>query len=100
MGEPEVREKIRSLTPLPGKKLPVVTFIGVNPSTGKALLMVSREVTATFGDAKCISGTGSCELLELEKGFPETFEYGPNHVRYKFKIISTALVGIKNPGSG
>ena len=96
MGKPEVRENVKSLTPLPGEKTPVVTFMGVNPTTGKALLMVSREVTATFGDAKCVTGTGSCELLEVEKGFPETFEYGPNHVRYKFKVIAVDLVRIGN----
>jgi hypothetical protein len=94
MGQPEVRDSVKSLTPLPGAKAPVVTFMGVNPSSGKALLMVSKEVTAVFGDAKCISGTGSCELLEVEKGFPEAFEYGPNHVRYKFKVISIDLVRI------
>jgi len=43
--------------------------------------------SALYGDGKCISGTGSCELVEIEKGFPETFEYGPGHVRYKFKVI-------------
>jgi hypothetical protein len=94
MGEPEVRENVKSLTPLPGQKSPVVTFMGVNPSTGKALLMVAKEVTATFGDAKCISGTGTCELLEVEKGFPEIFEYGPNNVRFKFKVIAIDLVRV------
>jgi hypothetical protein len=94
MGEPEVRENVKSLTPLPGEKTPVVTFMGVNPTTGKALVMVSKEVTATFGDAKCISGVTICELLEVEKGFPESFEYGPNHVRYKFKVIDIELVRI------
>jgi len=79
---------------LPGAKLPVITFVGVNPSTGKAVLMASKEVTASFGDGKCISGTTSCELLEVEKGFPETFEYGPNHVRYKFKLINIDLVRV------
>jgi hypothetical protein len=94
MGEPELRENVKALTPLPGEKTPVVTFMGVNPTTGKVLLMVSREVTATFGDAKCVTGTTSCELLEVEKGFPETFEYGPNHVRYKFKLIKIDLVQV------
>ncbi|MDX6603841.1 MAG: hypothetical protein QOF23_350 [Solirubrobacterales bacterium] len=97
MGDPEVREHVRSLTPLPGVKLPVITFVGVNPSTGKAVLMASKEVTASFGDGKCISGTSSCELLEVEKGFPETFEYGPNHVRYKFKLIAIDLVPAPTP---
>jgi hypothetical protein len=74
-----------------------VTFIGVNPSTSLAVFQVSREVIALFGDGKCISGTSSCELVEVEKGFPETFEYGPGHVRYKFKIIKIELVRIAKP---
>jgi hypothetical protein len=100
LGKPEAREGVRSLTPLPGEKKPVATFIGVNPSTGRALFVVSKEVTAMFGDAKCVSGTNSCELLELDKGFPQTFEYGPSHERWKFKVISTELVPAKKPAKG
>jgi hypothetical protein len=94
MGEPEVREHVKALTALPGAKKPVVTFMGINPTTGKALLMVSKEVIGVFGDAKCLTGTGSCELLEVEKGFPEIFEYGPNNVRYQFKVIAIDLVRV------
>jgi hypothetical protein len=97
MGEPTLHQSVKPLTPLPGEKTPVVTSLGVNPSTGNVLLMVSKEVTALFGDAKCVSGTSSCELVEVEKGFPETFEYGPGHVRYKFKIINIDLVRIAKP---
>jgi hypothetical protein len=92
MGEPTVREGVRPLTPLPGEKTPVVTYLGANFETGKALLMVSKEVTATFGEAQCVSGAASCELLEVEKGFPEIFEYGPNHVRYKVNVLSFKVV--------
>jgi hypothetical protein len=92
MGEPTTREGVRPLTPLPGEKAPVVTYLGANLQTGKALLMVSKDVTAVFGEAKCVSGTDSCELLEVEKGFPQIFEYGPNQVRYKFNIIKFEVV--------
>lgn len=87
MGPPATREGVRPLTSLPGEKAPVVTYLGANLETGKALLMVSKDVTATFGEAECVSGTDSCELLEVEKGFPEIFEYGANHVRYKINIL-------------
>lgn len=92
MGEPTIREGVRPLTPLPGEKAPVVTYLGANFETGKALLMVSKEVTATFGEGQCVSGTASCELLEVEKGFPEIFEYGPNHVRYKLNVLDFKVV--------
>jgi hypothetical protein len=91
-GEPMVREGVRPLTPLPGEKAPVVTYLGANLQTGKALLMVSKEVTATFGEGQCVSGTASCELLEVEKGFPEIFEYGPNHVRFKINVLNFKVV--------
>jgi hypothetical protein len=97
MGEPAIREGVRPLTPLPGEKAPVVTYLGANLQTGKALLMVSKDVTATFGEAECVSGTDSCELLEVEKGFPEIFEYGPNHVRYKFNVIKLEVVRTGKP---
>jgi hypothetical protein len=87
MGEPVERKDVPALTPLPGDKAPVVTFVGANVETGKAIFMVSREVSATFGEAKCIAGTENCELMELEPGFPQTFEYGPNKVRYKFNVL-------------
>jgi hypothetical protein len=92
MGRPVVHEGVKPLTPLPGEKAPVVTYVGANIQTGKGLFVVSKDVTAVFGDAKCVSGTDSCELLELEPGFPETFEYGPNHVRYKFKVVAIDVV--------
>ena len=92
MGAPAVREEVRPLTPLPGEKAPVVTYLGPNFESGKALLMVSKDVTATFGEAECVAGTASCELLEVDLGFPETFEYGPNHVRYKVNVLKFKLV--------
>jgi hypothetical protein len=97
MGEPVVREGVRPLTPLPGEKAPVVTYLGANLETGKAIFMISKDVTAVFGDAECISGTDSCELMEVEEGSPETFEYGPNKVRYKFNVIKLDLVRSGKP---
>jgi hypothetical protein len=93
MGDPTVRKAVKPPAPLPGAKAPVVTYLGVNYVKGKprALLMVSRDVSAVFGDAKCVSGTSTCELLEVEPGFPEIFEYGPNGVRYKFNVLKIEI---------
>jgi hypothetical protein len=87
MGQPTLREKVKPYTPLPGEKAPVVTYLGTGAGAKTALLMISKDVTAVFGDGKCISGTDSCELLEVETGIPSTFEYGPNHVRYKINVL-------------
>lgn len=93
MGEPSVRKDVKPPAPLPGEKAPVVTYLGVNFVKGKprALMMVSRDVSAVFGDAKCVSGTSSCELLEVEPGFPEVFEYGPNEIRYKLTVLKIEI---------
>jgi hypothetical protein len=93
MGEPSVRKGVKPPAPLPGDKAPVVTYLGVNYVKGKprAMLMVSRDVSAVFGDAHCVSGTSNCELLEVEPGFPEIFEYGPNGVRYKFNVLKIEI---------
>jgi hypothetical protein len=84
--EPTVRERVLPLTGLPGEKAPVVTYMG-SSKKGKALLMVSNEVKSTFGDAKCISGDDVCQLLEAEPGFPITFVYGYNEVRYTINVL-------------
>jgi hypothetical protein len=92
MGKPTLREKVKPYTPLPGEKAPVVTYLGTGGAAETALLMISKDVTAVFGDGKCISGTDSCELLEVETGIPSTFEYGPNHVRYKINVLKIVPV--------
>jgi hypothetical protein len=87
MGEPTVRKDVRPMTPLPGEKAPVITYLGASVESGKAIFMISKDVTASFGEADCVSGTDSCELIEVEPGFPQIFEYGPNKVRYKFNVL-------------
>lgn len=92
MGKPTLREEVKPYTPLPGEKAPVVTYLGTGGAAETALLMISKDVTAVFGGGKCISGTDGCELLEVETGVPSTFEYGPNHVRYKINVLKIVPV--------
>lgn len=100
MGEPEVRESVHPLTPLPGMKSPVVTFLGVETRTENGIFMISNEVTAIYGDGNCVSGTSTCELVEIETGSPAIFELGPNHLRWKVKVLSTELVRVKDQNGG
>ena len=39
--------------------------------------MSRPAVSAIFGDAKCIKGTDRCERVEIERGLPVNFVYGP-----------------------
>ena len=90
--EPEVRKEILPTTVLPGKKKQVVTYMGLSPKTRKPLFLVSTDVTGVFGEGKCVAGTDNCQLIELEPGFPETFEYGEDNERYKFNVTDVKLV--------
>jgi hypothetical protein len=97
--EASTRHKVMPTTPLPGEKAPVVTYMGVGKGAESALLMVSTNVDSIFGDAKCLSGTDTCQLLEVEPGMPETFVYGNNHVRYKVNVLKIEAVPTGQPGS-
>lgn len=94
MGEPQVREHVKTLTQLPGKKTPVVTIGGYNLHNGKAFLLVSDEVRSLDGEFTCATRppSGLCELLELEPGFPLELTYGPGKVAYRLKITNVGTV--------
>jgi hypothetical protein len=93
--EPETRERILPPATLPAKKVQVVAYLGVNPTTEKPLLLVSTEVTSVFGEAKCVVGTSTCQLLEMEPTFPETFVFGERGVRYKINVLSVKRVAVQ-----
>jgi len=90
--ETSTRHRVMPTTPLPGEKAPAVTYMGVGKGAKNALLMVSNNVESIFGDAKCLSGTDTCQLLEVEPGMPETFVYGDNQVRYKVTVLKIEAV--------
>jgi hypothetical protein len=90
--EASTRHRVMPTTPLPGEKASVVTYMGVGQGAKNALLMVSGNVDSIFGDAKCLSGTDVCQLLEVEPGMPETFVYGDNQVRYKVNVLKIEAV--------
>jgi hypothetical protein len=88
MSEPETREEVLPTTPLPGKKTPALTYLGADPKTAKkALFLISPEVSSLSGDGKCVSGTASCQLLELAPETPEVVEYGLEGARYKIEVL-------------
>lgn len=92
-----VRKKVMPYSPLPYKKQPAVVYMG--PTTkGKVALLVSNRVTSVSGEGKCLSGEeeeGTCQLLEVEPGFPETFVYGANEVHYTIKVLKLWTVVLR-----
>jgi hypothetical protein len=95
-GKPETRKGVLPPTTLPDQKTQVVTYMGLSPKTRKPLFLVSTEVTSVFGEGKCVSGTESCQLLEVEADheFPETFVYGSDGVRYKITVLGVHAVRV------
>jgi hypothetical protein len=89
---PEVRHRVIPPAALPSEKTQVVTYMGISPKTRRPLLLVSDAVTAVFGEAKCLSGAESCQLLEVEPGLPMTFVYGPDDARYKINVLKVEPV--------
>jgi hypothetical protein len=89
---PTLYKDVQAPAPLPGEKTPVVTYLGMGSKGRVPMFLVSNEVTAIFGEANCISGGGTCQLLVLEEGFPVTFVYGDNDVRYKISLIKSVPV--------
>jgi hypothetical protein len=89
---PTLYKEVLAPTPLPGEKAPVITYLGMGSKHHEPLFLVSNEVTAIFGEANCISGVGTCQLLVLEEGFPVTFVYGDNDVRYKINLVKAEPV--------
>jgi hypothetical protein len=85
--DPTLHREILAPAPLPGEQAPVVTYLGMGAETEQPMFLVSPEVTALYGKNKCVTGKLICQLVTLEEGSPETFEYGPNHVRYKFNVV-------------
>jgi hypothetical protein len=94
MGDPEVRQHVRPLTQLPGKKAPVVTSMGINLHTGKVVWLVSNDVQSLDGEFDCVARTpsGTCELAEVEPGFPLELVYGPDNARYRIKVTNIDTV--------
>ena len=86
-GEPEVRREVVPPAALPSAKTQVVTFMGISPKTGKPLFLVSDDVEAIFGEPKCLSGSESCQLLEVDLQMPTTFVYEPTGTRYKINVL-------------
>jgi hypothetical protein len=83
---PTMRKRVLPYAGLPSDKVPVVVYMGPNPRTYLPMLLVSDGVSAIFGEAKCLSGDETCQLLEPELGMPVTFSYGPDNDRYKLNV--------------
>lgn len=84
--EPQVRHRVIPPAPLPGEKDQVATYMGISPKTRLPFFLISNAVTGVFGEAKCLSGESTCQLLEMELGIPVTFVLASG-ARYKIDVL-------------
>jgi hypothetical protein len=91
-GEAQVRRNLPELTMLPSRETPAAIYMGSTKDGRKALMMVSSNVEAIFGDGKCVLGSDSCQLLMMEPGVPQTFVYGGEGRTFKIELLKVHLV--------
>ena len=89
------RHNLPELTMLPSRETPAVIYMGSTKDAKKALMLVSSDVTSIFGDAKCVLGSKTCQLLAMEPGIPETFVYGATGKTFKIELLKVHLVETK-----
>jgi hypothetical protein len=89
------RHNLPELTMLPSRDTPAIVYMGSTKDAKKALMLVSSDVTSIFGDAKCVLGSKTCELLAMEPGVPETFVYGATGKTFKIELLKVHLVETK-----
>jgi hypothetical protein len=90
--KPTVRRNLPELTMLPNRATPAAIYMGSTKDGKKAVMLVSSDVDAVFGDAKCVLGSQTCELLVMETGVPETFVYGGAGRTFTVELLKIHLV--------
>jgi hypothetical protein len=94
--EPTVRRNLPELTMLPSHETPAIVYMGSTKDGKKALFVVSSDVDSVFGDAKCVLGSETCQMLAMQPGLPETFVYGGSGKTYKIELLKIHLVETKD----
>jgi hypothetical protein len=87
-----VRRNLPELTMLPSREAPAIVYMGSTKDGKKAVMTVSSDVEAIFGDGKCVLGSDTCQLLAMEPDLPETFVYGGSGRTFKIELLKISLV--------
>jgi hypothetical protein len=91
-GNVTVRKNLPELTMFPNRETPAAIYMGSTKDGKKALMLISSNVEAIFGDGKCVLGSASCQLLAMEPGVPETLVYGGAGRTFKIELLKIHLV--------
>ncbi len=94
-GELVEKTGVEQLKMLPSSNTPVVIFLGTSESGGRAFFLVSSDVTAVSGDGACLATTPTCQFLTLKEGEVASFEYAPDTLTYKLRLLAIRDVVVK-----
>lgn len=86
---------VKQLKMLPSSTTPVVIFLGTSESGGRAFFLVSSDVTAVSGDGACLATTPTCQFLTLKAGEAASFDYAPDTLTYKLRLLAIRDVVVK-----
>jgi hypothetical protein len=86
---------VKQLEMLPSSTAPVVIFLGASESGGRAFFLVSSDVIAVSGDGACLATTPTCQLLSLRVGKAASFDYAPDTLTYRLKVLAIRDVVVK-----
>lgn len=87
-----VRHNLPELTMLPNRKTPALIYMGSTKDAKKALFVISSDVHSIFGEAKCVLGSQTCQMIALEPGLPVILVYGGGGRTFKIELLKIHLV--------
>ena len=94
-GELVEKTGVEQLKMLPSSTTPVVIFLGTSESGGRAFFLVSSDVIAVSGEGACLATTPTCQLLSVKVGEAASFDYAPDTLTYKLKLLAIRDVVVK-----
>lgn len=89
--KPSVRHNLPELTQLPSRQIPALVFMEPTADAKKAVMLVSSNVRALFGEGVCIVGGETCQLLALKPNLPETVVYGGSERTFRIELLKVEL---------
>ena len=86
LGDIKKHDGITAMTTLPSAKNEVLVFVGLSKDKKGAIFLMTSNVTAFYGKAKCVLDEQVCSTVELRPGQSATFAVGYGDTRYKLTL--------------
>ena len=75
----------------PSRQVPAMVFMQPAADGKKAVVLLSSNVRAVFGEGVCVAGGEICQLMALKPGLPETVVYGGSERTYRITLLGVHL---------